>query len=133
MKHNRMIVRGLIAFFGLTLAFAQDRPLDNIASRQYQHEVRPLPLALDRWLHQLGLQQGCGFYWRMLSPKRDQTAAKLFLRLALSGTVVPDSYRGLFTITCQRIAQSILERTEPGLVVPPLEGPVAEDRLADLL
>ena len=35
-------------------AFAQDRPLDNIASRQYQHEIRPLRLALDRWLHELG-------------------------------------------------------------------------------
>ena len=30
--------------------------LDNIASRQYQHEVRPLRLALDRWLHGLGFQ-----------------------------------------------------------------------------
>jgi len=39
MKH------GLLAFFALAaLAFAQDRPLDNIASRQYQHEVRPLRL-----------------------------------------------------------------------------------------
>jgi hypothetical protein len=45
----------LITFFVLAaeLAFAQDRPLDNIASRQYQHEVRPLRLALDRWLHGL--------------------------------------------------------------------------------
>ena len=41
--------RVLIAFFGLAaLTFAQERPLDNIASRQYQHEVRPLRLALDR-------------------------------------------------------------------------------------
>jgi hypothetical protein len=48
----------LITFFVLAavLAFAQDRPLDNIASRQYQHEVRPLRLALDRWLHGLGFQ-----------------------------------------------------------------------------
>jgi hypothetical protein len=44
--------------FGLcALAFAHDRPLDNIASRQYQHEVRPLRLALDRWLRELGLQE----------------------------------------------------------------------------
>jgi hypothetical protein len=52
MKH------GLLAFFALaSLTFAQNRPLDNIASRQYQHEVRPLRLALDRWLHELGLQE----------------------------------------------------------------------------
>jgi hypothetical protein len=31
-------------------------PLDNIASRQYQDEIRPLRLALDRWLHELGFQ-----------------------------------------------------------------------------
>ena len=36
--------------------FAQERPLDNIASRQNQHEIRPLRLALDRWLHVMGLQ-----------------------------------------------------------------------------
>ena len=30
--------------------------LDNIASRQYQHDVRPLRLALDRWLRELGFQ-----------------------------------------------------------------------------
>jgi hypothetical protein len=53
-----MIVRSVCAFFGLcALAFAKDRPLDNIASRQYQHEIRPLRLALDRWLHELGLQE----------------------------------------------------------------------------
>ena len=48
----------LIALFvlGASLALAQPRPLDNIASRQYQHEIRPLRLALDRWLHELGLQ-----------------------------------------------------------------------------
>lgn len=40
----------------MALAFAQPRPLDNIASRQYQHEMRPLRLALDRWPHELGLQ-----------------------------------------------------------------------------
>jgi len=58
MKHSAMIIRNLITFFGLgvALAFAQDRPLDNIASRQYQHEIRPLRLALDRWLQGLGLQ-----------------------------------------------------------------------------
>jgi hypothetical protein len=36
---------------------SQQRPLDNIASRQYQHEIRPLALALDGWLHKLGLQE----------------------------------------------------------------------------
>ena len=52
------MIRHLCVLFGLgaALAFAQDRPLDNIASRQYQHEVRTLRLALDRWLHELGLQ-----------------------------------------------------------------------------
>ena len=45
----------LITFFvlGGSLELAQERSLDNIASRQYQHEVRPLRLALDRWLHEL--------------------------------------------------------------------------------
>ena len=49
----------LTTFFVLStaLAFAQPRPLDNIASRQYQHEIRPLRLALDRWLQVLGLQE----------------------------------------------------------------------------
>ena len=49
----------LIALFvlGASLALAQPRPLDNIASRQYQHQVRPLRLALDRWLHELGLPE----------------------------------------------------------------------------
>jgi hypothetical protein len=57
-RHNATTVRSLCAFFGLctALAFAQPRPLDNISSRQYQHEVRPLRLALDRLLHELGLQ-----------------------------------------------------------------------------
>ena len=60
--HQRATVSGLclkiVAFFGLAaLAFAQPRPLDNIASRQYQHEIRPLRIALDRWLHELGLQE----------------------------------------------------------------------------
>ena len=58
LRHNRTIVRGLCTFFGLTaLACAQPRPLDDIVSRQYQHEIRPLRLALDRWLHTLGLQE----------------------------------------------------------------------------
>ena len=40
--------QGLLAFFAAAaLAFAQQRPLDNIVSRQYQQEVRPLRLALD--------------------------------------------------------------------------------------
>jgi hypothetical protein len=57
MTSHKTTVRSLITFFGLAvLAFAQDRPLDNIASRQYQHEVRPLRLALDRWLQGLGFQ-----------------------------------------------------------------------------
>jgi hypothetical protein len=49
----------LITFFGLgaALAFAQEYPLDNIASRQYQHEIRRLRLALDRWLQTMGLQE----------------------------------------------------------------------------
>ena len=55
---NKTTVRSLITFFGLAaLAFAQDRPLDNIASRQYQHEVRPLRRALYVWLHVMGLQE----------------------------------------------------------------------------
>ena len=39
-------MKGLITFFvlGAALAFAEERPLDNIASRQYQHEIRPLRL-----------------------------------------------------------------------------------------
>jgi hypothetical protein len=55
----RMIGRSLYTFFGLcgALAFSQERPLDNVASRQYQHEIRPLRLALDGWLHKLGLQE----------------------------------------------------------------------------
>ena len=55
---SRMIARSVCTFFGLcALAFSQPRPLDNIASRQYQHEVRPLRLALDRWLQTMGLQE----------------------------------------------------------------------------
>lgn len=51
-------MKRILVFFGLAeLALAQPRPLDYIASRQYQHEVRPLRLALDRWLHELGLQE----------------------------------------------------------------------------
>ena len=59
--HPRAIVicPKIVTFFGLgaALAFGQSRPLDDIASRQYQHEIRPLRLALDRWLQTLGLQQ----------------------------------------------------------------------------
>jgi len=53
MKRSGKVVRNLGTFFGLcaALAFAQDRPLDSIASPKYQHEVRPLRLALDPWLH----------------------------------------------------------------------------------
>ena len=40
---------------------------------------------------------------------------------------------GLFTIADHGIGQSVLERSEPGLVVPPLEEPLADNRLADLL
>ena len=48
----------MLTFFGLAaLAFSQQRPLDDISSKQYQHEVRPLRFALDRWLHELGLQE----------------------------------------------------------------------------
>jgi hypothetical protein len=48
MKRSGKVARNLSTFFGLAaLAFAQQRPLDNIASRQYQHEIRPLGLALD--------------------------------------------------------------------------------------
>lgn len=39
----------------------------------------------------------------------------------------------LFAITDQGIAQTVLERTEPGLIVTPLNEAVAENRLADLL
>jgi hypothetical protein len=40
---------------------------------------------------------------------------------------------GLFTIADYCIGQSVLERSEPGLVVPPLQEPLADNRLADLL
>ena len=41
MRHNSICPK-VVTFFGLAaLAFAQPRPLDNIASRQYQHEIRP--------------------------------------------------------------------------------------------
>jgi hypothetical protein len=44
----------IVTLFGLTaLAVAQPRPLDNIASRQYQHEIRPfgslLTAGCKRW------------------------------------------------------------------------------------
>ena len=46
LRRNDLILRGECAFFGLAaLVFAQPRPLDNIASWQYQHEIRPLRLA----------------------------------------------------------------------------------------
>ena len=38
----------------------------------------------------------------------------------------------LFVIADYRIAQSVLQRAEPGLVVPPLVEPLGKDRLADL-
>jgi len=41
--------------------------------------------------------------------------------------------RDLFPITDQSITQTVLERAEPALVVPPLEEPVAENGLPDLL
>ena len=66
LRHYGLIVRSLCMFFGLAaLTFAQPRPLDNIASRQYQHEVRPLRPALDRWLHELSLQ-GFGLSIRLV-------------------------------------------------------------------
>ena len=71
----------LIALFvlGASLALAQPRPLDNIASRQYQHEVRPLRLALDRWLHELGLQ---GLQrWTACRVKRNREFAARFPEL----------------------------------------------------
>jgi hypothetical protein len=52
------MVRHVCLFVGLcALAFSQQRPLDNITSQQYQHEVRPLRLALDGWLQTMGLQE----------------------------------------------------------------------------
>ena len=60
--------------FGTALALAQPRPLDNIASRQYQHEIRPLRLALDRWLHEPGFQD-----------------AGLSIRLVKASDLVPNS------------------------------------------
>lgn len=50
-KKTALIVLGLAG-----VALAQPRPLDNIASRRYQHEVRPLRRALDGWLYMLGLK-----------------------------------------------------------------------------
>jgi len=41
-------------------------------------------------------------------------------------------HQSLFTVAGQGIAQTILERAEPGLVVPPLEKSLPEDRLAHL-
>ena len=39
----------------------------------------------------------------------------------------------LVAVADQCIAQTVLEWAEPGLIVPPLEEPLAENRLADLL
>ena len=39
---QELAVKTWVRFFGMAaLAFAQVRPLDNITSRQYQHEIRP--------------------------------------------------------------------------------------------
>jgi len=45
-------VRNLCMFFGLCSGFAncEPLPLDNITSRQYQSEIRPLRRALDEWI-----------------------------------------------------------------------------------
>ena len=40
---------------------------------------------------------------------------------------------GLFMVSNQCIAQTLLERADPGLVVLPLEKPISENRLANLL
>ena len=74
-QRSTVICPKIVTFFGLAgLAFAQDRPLDNIASRQYQHEIRPLRLALDRWLHELRFQD-----------------AGLSIRLVKASDLVPNS------------------------------------------
>src|SRR5438477_12739248 len=39
----------------------------------------------------------------------------------------------LFAVADQCIAQTVLQRAKLGLVIPPLEKPVVEDRLTDLL
>jgi len=41
--------------------------------------------------------------------------------------------RGLLTVADQCISQTVLERAEPALVVPPLKEPRVENRLTDLL
>jgi hypothetical protein len=45
----------------------------------------------------------------------------------------PIDNRGLLGVPDQCIAQTILERAEPGLVGSPLEEPLSKNRLADLL
>ena len=60
-------------------------------------------------------------------------------RCIMRSSIIYGPYRqaaavgGLFTIADHGIGQSVLERSEPGLVVPPLEEPLADNRLADLL
>jgi len=41
--------------------------------------------------------------------------------------------RGLLTVADQCISQTVLERAEPAIVVPPLKEPRVENRLTDLL
>ena len=59
-----------------------------------------------------------------------------FLRANAAGITVATAWVWcvlLFAVADQRIAQTVLEGAEPGLVVPPLQQPLTEDRLADLL
>jgi hypothetical protein len=42
-------------------------------------------------------------------------------------------HQGLVTVADQCIVQTILKRAELGFVVPPLDKPIAENRLANLL
>jgi hypothetical protein len=53
--------------------------------------------------------------------------------IGTSGIQLRECYAHLVTISSHGIAQSGLERPEPGLVVPPLEKPLAENGLANLL
>ena len=41
--------------------------------------------------------------------------------------------RDLFTVADQCIVQLVLERAQPGLVIPPLKEPAEENRPSDLL
>jgi hypothetical protein len=45
----------------------------------------------------------------------------------------PERRSHLFMVSNQSIAQTVLERAEPGLVILPLEKPISENRLANLL